>query len=314
MVEIVNTGYASTIEQMVREMEMALLPRDYNIPDTLFHYTDSAGLLGILGNHEIWATHYDCLNDSSELNLAKSLVQTELTELIDKMGDMERAVVKYVRELHEKHHLTSMNQLFISSFSQEPDDLSQWRAYGSDGYGYAVGLTIKPDSTGNIANELPCLLTSCLYDASEFRARVRRIVEQIVDMIRKYAEMYRPPDEQSADSLLVEAVSCALSPIAYQEMGFKNSYFRNEREWRLCFLHDLETLRKGCQFRATSSGITPYMKVPFKRNDPTFRISKVVVGPRGDVARRMENVEILLARSQIEGCEVVASGIPYRGK
>ena len=37
------------------------------LPEKVFHYTDSSGLLGILNSGVLWATHYRFLNDSSEL-------------------------------------------------------------------------------------------------------------------------------------------------------------------------------------------------------------------------------------------------------
>ena len=38
-----------------------------NLPKTVYHYTDAAGLIGILKNRQIWATHVTYLNDASEL-------------------------------------------------------------------------------------------------------------------------------------------------------------------------------------------------------------------------------------------------------
>jgi hypothetical protein len=37
------------------------------IPDKpLYHYTNQAGLLGIIKTKEIWATHHQCLNDTRQ--------------------------------------------------------------------------------------------------------------------------------------------------------------------------------------------------------------------------------------------------------
>lgn len=41
---------------------------------SLFHYTTSDGLLGILGSGTLFASHYSFLNDTSEGNLLRGLL------------------------------------------------------------------------------------------------------------------------------------------------------------------------------------------------------------------------------------------------
>lgn len=41
--------------------------QDDALPESLYHYTDAAGLLGILDNNSLYATHVAYLNDSQEL-------------------------------------------------------------------------------------------------------------------------------------------------------------------------------------------------------------------------------------------------------
>lgn len=47
-------------------------------PETLYHYTTQAGLIGIIQESEIWATHTQYLNDSREYIHALELVREEL--------------------------------------------------------------------------------------------------------------------------------------------------------------------------------------------------------------------------------------------
>lgn len=57
-----------------------------------FHYTNAAGLSGIIQNQTLWATHYAYLNDSEEIkhfhktrlpNLLQDVVGVRLNELIE---------------------------------------------------------------------------------------------------------------------------------------------------------------------------------------------------------------------------------------
>jgi hypothetical protein len=49
-----------------------------SIPTTLYHYTTTDGLLGILASEEVWATDIRFLNDTSELVDAIKLFSDEL--------------------------------------------------------------------------------------------------------------------------------------------------------------------------------------------------------------------------------------------
>jgi hypothetical protein len=44
-------------------------------PSTLYHYTTPAGLLGIVENNKLWATHINYLNDATELGYARDLLR-----------------------------------------------------------------------------------------------------------------------------------------------------------------------------------------------------------------------------------------------
>jgi hypothetical protein len=46
----------------------------------LYHYTDVAGVCGILQNQSLWATHYQNLNDESEITLFVKEVLPKIIE------------------------------------------------------------------------------------------------------------------------------------------------------------------------------------------------------------------------------------------
>src|SRR5678816_1780308 len=51
---------------------------DRPVPPRLYHYTTPAGLLGIVENNKLWATHINYLNDATELGYARALVEAAL--------------------------------------------------------------------------------------------------------------------------------------------------------------------------------------------------------------------------------------------
>ena len=69
---------------------------------SVFHYTDSAGLLGILSSKSLFATHYRYLNDVSEGSLIRDLIlpilEVEITEIYSKLR--ERGLLRGFYEFH----------------------------------------------------------------------------------------------------------------------------------------------------------------------------------------------------------------------
>src|SRR5262249_28249257 len=126
---------------------------------SVFHYTDSAGLLGILSSKSLFATHYRYLNDVSEGTLIRDLIlpilEDEITEIYSKLR--ERGLLRGFYEFHgvrgnrlqaEGFYTSLVNSLddttppFVLSFCRHTEQktikhglLSQWRGYaGSAGF------------------------------------------------------------------------------------------------------------------------------------------------------------------------------------
>jgi len=153
--------------------------------NNLWHYTTLEGLMGILKSQRLWATDYRHLNDSSELEYAKSILEDELFQkvipmvqkvynenvkakrYIDENGGVKcvaREETKDVVDILWKS-LIKMDSLShvpcISSFClgvidnkdiQSDGLLSQWRGYGADD-GYAIVF--------NLSEMLKCFKKEC---------------------------------------------------------------------------------------------------------------------------------------------------------
>ena len=52
-------------------------------PELLYHYTTQEGLLGILEKECIWATHFRCLNDTSEGEIVSRAAWHELNSRVN---------------------------------------------------------------------------------------------------------------------------------------------------------------------------------------------------------------------------------------
>lgn len=144
----------------------APLVEEGDLPSNLYHYTDGGGLLGILDNCTLWATHAAYLNDAQETTYGLNNVVQELKKLSAELstppelsGDdlwppqiQERgwlgAAARWVTvkilisavETLAKDRVAFLQQYagpFVTCLSEERDQLSQWRGYAGEG-GYAI--------------------------------------------------------------------------------------------------------------------------------------------------------------------------------
>src|SRR6266700_7276832 len=106
-------------------------------PQTLYHYTTREGLLGILTSGAVWATNIRFLNDASEFTYAHSMFMRKLKEIRRRLVEQ-----KHLDILDDavSHLSQPVPHIFIFCLSTNGDLLSQWRAYGPPGNGYAIGF------------------------------------------------------------------------------------------------------------------------------------------------------------------------------
>src|ERR1700684_413334 len=143
-------------------------------PDVLYHYTDAAGVLGIIERRELWASNAAFLNDSTELIYVRGVLQEVLAEF--EAGDEHsRAVARYghsmLRGLSEW-----LYDVYVACFCENGDLLSQWRGYPRTGGGYSLGFDTRLLRHGNTA------CRRVVYDADDQRNIIRRLFATIRDV------------------------------------------------------------------------------------------------------------------------------------
>jgi hypothetical protein len=108
--------------------------------DPLYHYTDAAGLLGIVKNQEIWFSNIFHLNDSDELSYGLGMALDILHKISNDSNNRFLTGFCQIFERFITHKYGNIFGFYVASFSRAKDDLGQWRAYAADGKGFALGL------------------------------------------------------------------------------------------------------------------------------------------------------------------------------
>jgi hypothetical protein len=130
-------------------MGALLAMSDEPLPDTLYHYTDHAGLVGIVKSGTLWATHIRHLNDESDVRYSRNL----LAALTDRLhpefgGDWAAGVVRDA--VAAVASSSTSPDTFVASLCDGGDNLGQWRGYG----GFAVGF--DPERSGDGGRRRSC--------------------------------------------------------------------------------------------------------------------------------------------------------------
>lgn len=267
----------------------------------LYHYTTQPGLLGIIGETQIWATHTQFLNDRREFLHGIDLARYEIDELFKTTDAQSRTIL---RDMASTLSGAQNINICVCSFSEHRDSLSQWRAYGSRTSGFAIGF--PGDFLAAAVGKHQWYLAPCIYDPAEQRKLVRSLVEEVLDEEVSQKAGHEADELYSLPGGNFGAYFNRYAPI------LKDRAFAEEREWRI-ISRPLSCKLEPFGFREGGSLLIPYYKFPLAGKDLAFRLQEVVVGPTPDDARAKRSVSSLLVRHDLGEVPVDASAVPYRG-
>ena len=292
-------------------------PSEEASPETVFHYTDGAALLGILKEKELWCTHIAYLNDSKEWIHSGDLIHKALASIQEDSSSTDRAK-EYVEVAFRQisydgsggslpfEPLVGPDQeipgIFVASFSRRDDDLGMWRGYSTRNARYSIGLRTEALRSIEGWNFQPAF-----YDEDRLLHYVRSI---LLEGFKSSEESTRMHDENnelhpawhsepSALRWFIDRIRQQIGPVA------KHPKFSVEGEWRLWS-------RGGGEgpghFRSGESLLIPYVEVLL---NPSAFVS-VTVGPTSQPLLSERSLEEFLSSTDLSHVEVIRSGIPYR--
>jgi hypothetical protein len=272
--------------------------------DLLFHYTDSAGLVGIISTATLWATNVAFLNDSQEMRFGAKLLADEIehekvlryrwsTDGLSPVA-IERAeqLTNYFTENYIPERV--IHGPYVVCFSRKGNDLGQWRGYAQAGYSIGFDRQELLDLSQPFYPENPSAQPVIYGDRA--RGIAQEHVQRIFEIIKSTSG-----DGSLTDLEIHQVVLPAEKHIPY----LKHGAFALEDEERLV-IDQLGNVK----FRPSAIGIVPYLTAPIN----STAIREIVVGPGPNQHIRVNAVKILLEgflpRSHIE---VITSAIPFRG-
>jgi hypothetical protein len=287
------------------------------IPRPLYHYTDAGGLKGIVENQEIWFTSALHLNDPSEINYGIEAARQELQTVIAKGGgDFLQEFCRHI-EFLITHDRPDVFGFFVASFSRVGDELGQWRGYGDNGRGFAVGLNPRlfrsTDTPDPGKPEKNVFVAPVSYGERHGRVKQREALWHAISVLQKIistkdGQMLMMKNENEFMSHMCMEIAV---PLLWNSVTTKHGAYHAEKEVRLIITGHLP------RFTSIESRIRKGELVPFVRRHISTHnsgdIVKIMIGPAAGPTAE-DGVKNLLRTQGIDPAGRVArSEIPYRG-
>lgn len=271
----------------------------------LYHYSSSAGILGILESQSIWASTTDGLNDLKEIDHAADVLNHCFSNWLRASGRTDEERIKAIsRKLLD--HRGRFTGICVCSFSEDGDLLSQWRAYGADGRGISMGLNsilLQRD-----ANAAGLLLGRCVYD---YDSQYKVCSEFLQQLLNVFSVNW---DECAIEDGMAEEVAVFLQTTG---VFLKHPAFKDEAEWRLVSGKN-HLYSPKWKFRAVNSGLTAYMVTDLpsifcKETEerplaPHFQFN---LGPKARATPTNQILQTLTYRILGKGYGIHSSNVPY---
>lgn len=103
------------------------------VTTSVFHYTSSQGLIGILESKRLWASEASSLNDLAEIRQGWDSIREWL--MIQPKSEAVDMLSRFAADPMKGKH-----EVFVLSGSTAADDANQWRLYADGATGYVIEL------------------------------------------------------------------------------------------------------------------------------------------------------------------------------
>ena len=276
----------------------------------IYHYTDPAGLIGIVSDGQLWVTDIRYLNDSSELLYALDILKDALNATDSEFGTESFQIGVAVAARERKSLFNDLTDTYVTCFSQEDDLLSQWSLYGSRGSGFSIGFDRTkleqvispephcPESSHSLSGIIPPVkkLVRIRYEAAEQTSDLRRIFDRFVEAL----------PEAPTNLHISQCGQAVVDSAARSASLFKHPCFAHEKEWRI-IISGLGGMFQ-LHFRASLRTPIPYIKTV---KVPLLPIVSITIGPtlHQDLSHR--SVQKLLYDKGYNNVVIKRSSLPF---
>lgn len=281
-------------------------------PSIIYHYTDSAGLLGILDGGKIRLTDIFGLNDPSEvlhgLKHASEILAAK-AEHAHPAGNL--FAQKFTATLDK--HFQSVAHFFVACFSHDHDELGQWRAYADNGNGFALGFDGDALERAYVAHKEGVLNATypITYDDRLLGEIYKTFAAEVMTLIA-LPHGRALSNQVINDFMKLLSIRLGLS-VFRADLYFKHEAYKAEREYRFLQVRAIDHPLNDLKNRARRHSLVRFTEFDWKATRPET-LREIVIGPAAneESARSFINASLRIAGLDPGKVGVRHSKIPYR--
>jgi hypothetical protein len=273
----------------------------------IWHYTTGDALVGIIQSGALYSTQVSCLNDSTEVHYGETLLREALIEIQKETHPDEE--VQLLGQLINESALENAqpSDFFVTCFSSEKDDLSQWRAYGGGENGYAIAFF-----AGGFFKRGTSIVVRVNYDRQLHVSMAGEAARATLSFFREGLDARSSEDRETWASDFRQEWFRLLGNLAPM---VKDPAFSAENEYRIVHTFVSNELS---QLRFRQKGSLMSLHLPLLFPPPTdvrssaLPIAEVMVGPGRHKEVSRLSAKLLLNQNGYHSTPVTLSRIPFQ--
>ena len=261
----------------------------------LHHYTDIYGFLGIFNTKSLWASNAFFLNDSSEIEYGLKLSYDLFKDFyLSIKSEKIKEILKSFYEDYSGFVLSS--NLFLISFCEDGDLLSQWRGYTPNNDGISFRFNLQ------VLRTLPQFTLYKVVYNKEIQLKIINYLFDLLNDLMEYLEKTKAESFLHYFNLWITIFTTIL-------LTFKDLSFSEEKEWRLIHNYDAVGNNKIIEYRIKNNYVLPYVKI--EKLNLVNLISNITIGPSSNNKILEKSISYYLDSNNYN-ININFSNIPYR--
>ncbi len=164
---------------------------------SIYHYCSADTFMAIIQNKTLRLSDINKTNDYMEKKWANNIIVSVLQEKLNEHGINMKLEEDYWYDEQSNNHLEyykkevarvlyDKSPVLITCFSAEKDRLSQWRTYGQDGTGVAIGFNCKAISLLNDKRDI--VVEKVIYKENKRKEKLGQLIESVIIYIQNMFE------------------------------------------------------------------------------------------------------------------------------
>jgi hypothetical protein len=312
---------------------------------SIFHYTDAAGLFGIVSSETLYATDYRYLNDSSEgrpiRNYIMPIFEHEIADIMKKLIAGGFLKEDYYKQLGTQANfleaqkmyvafvrgVDNVSPFFVASFCRhQPDSyeyqhglLSQWRGYADSG-GFAIEF--DEDKLDSLAKEETQRFAYAGFKSENVSYSTHESVFEAADYAgvagAMIGDIFKSVGKDVSGITGQKNLDEAVLKYAQTAPFLKHQSFHEEAEYRLVFVcirsrqipEGMDRPAKRIQIRRKGSLLVPFIEL-FGAEDMFAAVNAIIIGPHPLQDKQEEALKMFLEGEDLS-VPVRKSDTPYR--